>query len=198
MVKSWYCRDVMMGAMASQITSLTIVYRNVYWGADQRKYQSSAPLAFVCGIHRRPGNSPHKGPVTWKIVLFDVVIMEGRLFRECWTYSFGLYQFVTSKMCLCQHNLWFSFLGMSIHKSLLLYDHYFGEIIQRKYPTRHLCLTLHICIYLVDDRNNESYIIKTGVYWWLNVKALTLCHIEHGKIFLKLLFFLNISLWCCY
>ena len=35
-----------MGAMASQITSLTIVYSTVYSGADQRKHQSSAPLAF--------------------------------------------------------------------------------------------------------------------------------------------------------
>ena len=44
--------DVIMGAMASQITSLTIVYSTVYSGADQRKHQSSASLAFVWGIHR--------------------------------------------------------------------------------------------------------------------------------------------------
>ena len=37
--------DVIMGAMASQITSLTIVYPNVYSGADERKHQSSASLA---------------------------------------------------------------------------------------------------------------------------------------------------------
>ena len=36
-----------MGAMASEITSLTIVYSTVYSGADQRKHQSSASLAFV-------------------------------------------------------------------------------------------------------------------------------------------------------
>ena len=36
-----------MGTMASQITSLTIVYSNVYSGADQKKHQSSASLAFV-------------------------------------------------------------------------------------------------------------------------------------------------------
>ena len=39
-----------MGAMASQITSLTIVYSTVYSGADQSKHQSSASLAFVWGI----------------------------------------------------------------------------------------------------------------------------------------------------
>ena len=38
--------------MASQITSLTVVYSIVYSGADQRKHQSSASLAFVWGIHR--------------------------------------------------------------------------------------------------------------------------------------------------
>ena len=33
--------------MASQITSLTIVYSTVYSGADKRKHLSSASLAFV-------------------------------------------------------------------------------------------------------------------------------------------------------
>ena len=41
-----------MGAMASQITSLTIVYSTVYLGSDQRRHQSSASLAFLWGIHR--------------------------------------------------------------------------------------------------------------------------------------------------
>ena len=43
-----YC-DVIMGTMASQITSLTIVYSTVYSGAGQRKHQSSASLAFETG-----------------------------------------------------------------------------------------------------------------------------------------------------
>ena len=43
-----------MTTMASQITSLTIVYSNIYSGADQIKHQSSASLAFVRGIHRGP------------------------------------------------------------------------------------------------------------------------------------------------
>ena len=61
--------------MASQITSLTIIYSTVYSGADQRKHQSSASLAFVRGIHRGPVNSLHKGPVTRKMSPFDDVIM---------------------------------------------------------------------------------------------------------------------------
>ena len=69
-----YC-DVIMGAVASQITSLTIVYSTVYSDADQRKHQSSASLAFVRGIHRGPVNSPHKWPVTRKMFSFDDVFM---------------------------------------------------------------------------------------------------------------------------
>ena len=68
--------DVIVGAIASQITSHTIVYANVYSDADQRKHQSSASLAFLQGIHRGPVNSPHKGPVTRKMFPFDDVIME--------------------------------------------------------------------------------------------------------------------------
>ena len=41
-----------MITMASQITSITIVYSNVYSGADQQNHQSFASLAFVRGIHR--------------------------------------------------------------------------------------------------------------------------------------------------
>ena len=59
--------DVIMGSMASQVTSLTIVYSTVYSGADQRKHQSSTSLAFVRGINRGPVNSPHKWPVTRKM-----------------------------------------------------------------------------------------------------------------------------------
>ena len=47
--------DVMMSAMASKITSLTIVYSTVYSGTDERK------LAFVRGIHWWPVNSRTKG-----------------------------------------------------------------------------------------------------------------------------------------
>ena len=67
--------DVIMSAMASQTTSLTIVYSTIYSGADQRKHQNSASLTFVLGIHRWPVNSPHKWPVTQKMFPLDDVIM---------------------------------------------------------------------------------------------------------------------------
>ena len=67
--------DVIMTTMASQITSLTIVYSTVYSVEDQRKHHSSASLAFVQGIHRWPVNSQHKGPVTQKMFPFDDIIV---------------------------------------------------------------------------------------------------------------------------
>ena len=67
--------DIIMCAMASQTTSLTIVYSTVYSGTDERKHRSSASLTFVRGIHRGPVNSPHKWPVMRKMFPFDDVIM---------------------------------------------------------------------------------------------------------------------------
>ena len=56
-----------MSAMASQITSLVIIYSTVHWGAYQRKRQSSASLAFV-------------RPVTREMFPFDSVIMQYMFF----------------------------------------------------------------------------------------------------------------------
>ena len=68
-----------MNVMAAQMTSLKIVYWTVYTGADQRKHQSVASLAFV-----RELNSPHKGPVTRKLFPFDDVIMILFIFLFDW------------------------------------------------------------------------------------------------------------------
>ena len=67
--------DVIMSAMVSQITEVSIVYFTVSLGVDQRKHHSSASLAVVREIHRGLMNSPHKGPVTRKMLPFDDVIM---------------------------------------------------------------------------------------------------------------------------
>ena len=59
--------DVIMVKMASQITtSLMIVYYTIYPGADQRKHESSASLAFVRGIHQWPVNSRTKSQLRGK------------------------------------------------------------------------------------------------------------------------------------
>ena len=97
--------DVIMSAMAFQITSLTIVYSTVYLGADKRKHQSSTSLAFVRGIHRWPLNSPHKGAATRKMVPFDDVIMEfysgfSRVKVFCESDQFWMHGSTDRKHCL--------------------------------------------------------------------------------------------------
>ena len=65
-----------MSAMASQITSFTIVYSTVYSGADQRKHQGSTSLAFVWGNSPVTGEFPaYQGPATHEMFPFDDVIM---------------------------------------------------------------------------------------------------------------------------
>ena len=107
--------DVIMDAIASQITSLTIVYSIVYSGVNQRKHQSSASLAFVREIHRGPVNFPHKWPVTRKMFPFDDVIMMSLkvtfslLTRNCIEYSnlhkYTTHETVNALMLRCEHNL---------------------------------------------------------------------------------------------
>ena len=70
-----------MGAVASQITSLTIVYSTVDSDADQRKHQSSASLAFVWECE-----FPAQCPVTRKMFPFDDVIMCRRFYSTDFHY----------------------------------------------------------------------------------------------------------------
>ena len=65
---------------------------NCHSGANQRKHQSSASLAFVRGINRSPVNSPHKRPVTRNMFPFDDVIMD---YDMLWLYRYmcHLYHF---------------------------------------------------------------------------------------------------------
>ena len=65
--------DLMMSTVASQITSVSIVCLAICSGADQRKHQISASLAFVEST--ATGGFPHEGPVTWKVFSLEDVIM---------------------------------------------------------------------------------------------------------------------------
>ena len=71
--------NVIISSLASQITSITIVYSTVYSDADQKE-NSKVPRhwPFLRGIHRSPVNSPHKWPVTRKMLPFDDVIMRNQ------------------------------------------------------------------------------------------------------------------------
>ena len=71
----YHYSDVIMGAVASQITGVSIIYSDVCSGAYQSKHQSATSLAFVLGIHKWLANSLHKGPLTRKIFRFDGIIM---------------------------------------------------------------------------------------------------------------------------
>ena len=102
-----------MGAIASQITSIAIVYSTFYSGADQRKHQRSAWLAFVRRIHRWPVNSPPKWPVTRKMLPFDDVIMkypsicvhQNRDSFSSGNYSYMDHIFVWESICIPFGNL---------------------------------------------------------------------------------------------
>ena len=131
---SSHYNGVIMGAIASQITSLTIVYSVVYSDADQRKHRRSASLAFVWGIHRGPVNSPHNWPVTRKMFPFDDIIMTFLLSISClqdytlkslqvkWAPSTHLLSktFVNISICL---NTWLTPQGVNkmVFKSVLIF-----------------------------------------------------------------------------
>ena len=62
--------------MASKVTGLSIICSTLCTDADERKYKRSVSLAFVMGIHRCPVDSPHKQPLTRKMLPFDNGTME--------------------------------------------------------------------------------------------------------------------------
>ena len=68
----WHYIDVIMTTVASQITSLAVVYSIVYSGTDERKHQSSASLALVRGIHRdrwiprKRASNTENVPIWWR------------------------------------------------------------------------------------------------------------------------------------
>ena len=87
-----------MGTNASQITSLTVVYSTVYSGADQRKHQSSASLAFVWGIHRDRWIPRTKGQLRGKCF---------HLMTSSWHSRFGVNETsLTKHIRATRHNLW--------------------------------------------------------------------------------------------
>ena len=64
-----------MGAVASQITSLSIVYSIVYSKRRSKKTPKLRVTGLCAGNHRSSVNSPHKGTVTRKMFPFDDVVM---------------------------------------------------------------------------------------------------------------------------
>ena len=158
--------DVIMGVIASQITSLTIVYSTVYSDADQRKHQSSASLAFVRGIHRWPMNSPHKWPVTWKMLPFDDVIMMFKL-------SY-LYHLKVTHHCSYLHQrrrLWF-YLSWWRHEmetfSALLAIYAGNSPVPSEFPAqRPVTRSLHVFFDLCRNKR----LSKQSQGWWFETPS---------------------------
>ena len=68
--------DVIMSAMASQITDVSFVCLTVCSGADQRRHQSSASLTFVRGIHRWTGYGDTKPQWVLTCMCFLVKLLQ--------------------------------------------------------------------------------------------------------------------------
>ena len=120
---------VIMSMMASQITSLTVVYLTVYTSADQRKHQSSASLAFVWGIHgdrwiprtkgQLRGKCFHLMTSSWIIIMvhslqYKVIMMVYyNNVTIYWDVSFpGKCQIVA----ILQNNVWFTQYSLVVHQ----------------------------------------------------------------------------------
>ena len=95
--------DVIISAMVSQITGVSIVYSTVCSGAGEIKHQSSALLAFVRGIHLSSVNSPHKRPITRKMFPFGDFIMECVIMLQdgcrIWDQSHGIDHNIWGRVC---------------------------------------------------------------------------------------------------
>ena len=114
--------DVIIRAIASETTDVSNVYSTVCSGADERKHQSSASLAFVRGIHRWPLNSPHSGPVTRKMSPFNVNVIMMYVFiigTDC-TCTSGVYSHLVHSPMIggliwTRSNAVTTFLKLSLH-----------------------------------------------------------------------------------
>ena len=123
--QKWYNGFSAIITETSQMTSLTIIYSTVNSGADQtKKHQSSASLAFVWGIHRRPVNSPHKWPVTRKMFPFDDVIMMNiipHIHQSCSQYLHICSCIWSGNVCYKSDNTRFTVNSCSFRVKLYLY-----------------------------------------------------------------------------
>ena len=157
-----------MGTIASQITSVTIVYSTVYSDVDQRKYQSSASLAFVRGIHRRPVNSPHKWPVTRKMFPFDDVIVP-TIFEAI----FQLERIPFMYLCGTGSKLWHSvkYIPLNMHTFVFCFVLFWSCCHLPRYHMIYLCPFFLDCF---TGTETIGWVVqcqwnKTEVYWQLRL-----------------------------
>ena len=142
-----------MSAMGPQITSLTIVYSTVYLGANQRKHQSTSSLAFVRGIHRWPVNSPHKGPVTRKMLPFDET-------SPCVTWPFGVSAW---DLIVARRRTRIRFMGLDYQ---LIPRHFADGIFRCIFMNEKFCIVIPISIEFVPKGSIDNKSILIQVMAW--------------------------------
>ena len=165
--------EVIMGAMASQITSVSIVYSTVYSGVNERKHQSSASLSFVRGIHWWRVNSPHKGSVMRKYY---------HLMMSSWTIT----EIHPSIFCSYQSNIipWLPF-NQCLLIVLQNVSTMGGHVWWRGTSYWHFLLTIHICKILYCDVSSlPDCQITTNLCTWYDSTALMSCTQFCGDFFL--------------
>ena len=93
--------DVIMTTIASEITSVTVVYLTGYSDADQRKHRSSASLAFVWGTHRDWGFPRTKGQLRGKC--FQLMTSSWEIYSLWYVCNLALYIVIAiMKQCRSQ------------------------------------------------------------------------------------------------
>ena len=159
--KPWkyHYSDVIIGGIASQITSLTIVYSALYSGADQRKHQNSTSLAFVWGIPRWSVNSPHKGPVTRKMFLFDDVIMDnnGKAHTSHLMMMTRWVTKISARWVSCTHWTPLHKLNCKEDKDNLENELHLRHALDRVYPTR-----IYSPLWIL----HRSTHMRASAWWW--------------------------------
>ena len=172
-----HCSDVIMGAIAFQIHSITIVSSTVYSDADQIKHQSSEPLAFVRGIHRWPVNSPHKWPVTQKMFPFDDVIivkLYESLLHNNSNYAPRLLltrlypAYIYGVRCVNVRSKWTTSHGILFHVDIVvkIMIYYFSRNWNHSYrPTSN------------ETMNRKLYTEKDSG-WWITTSVLVICRVN--------------------
>ena len=168
----WYHHsDVIMSAMTSQTSGVSVIYSIVCSGENQRNHQSSASLPFVRGIHRPPVNSLHKGPVTWKTFPFDYVIMKDE--EGAWEiYATGMQGFGSWYHIQRNHSFMALVIAMKTHRCV-----FFGPSLSDKTSLSHPVL--------IQTRVAVWYQQANFFNWsLLKYVALQICHSSNARAYI--------------
>ena len=120
-----------------------VLFVVIYQAVLSYPFHSSASLALVRGIHRRPVNSPHKWPVTRKMFPFDDVIMSSPSLK-CWHISVLMH-------CIA-YQLIYSANGSNFRWAVWCSQMPFISLINRDF-SKHISVLWHnliICCHLPD------------------------------------------------